>query len=352
MGEILGLGITHHPGLASANENLNGPLKMVLQDPGLPEQYRNPENWPEPMRQEWGNDEGLSAARHHRAAIERNLRKAKRILDDFKPDFVLVWGDDQYENFKEDCIPAFCILAYDVHEITPWAHGSMSGRPNAWGEPADKKFVIPGHRVAGKFLASRLLEEGFDVAYAYKPLHYDLGHAFINTVLYLDWDRQGWNHPLLPFQINDYGRRVIANRGFMRPLTEPVTEADLDPPSPPPWRCFDLGAATARILAQSPWRVALIASSSWSHANLTEKTYHLYPDVPADKEMYEALRTGNYEVWRNRPLSVVEESGHHELMNWFALVGAMAELGRKPDETEFIESWIFNSSKCFAYFLP
>ena len=34
------------------------------------------------------------------------------------------------------------------------------------------------------------------------------------------------------------------------------------------------------------------------------------------------------------------------------LAGAMEELGRKPDECEFIETWSFNSNKCFAVFRP
>ena len=34
------------------------------------------------------------------------------------------------------------------------------------------------------------------------------------------------------------------------------------------------------------------------------------------------------------------------------LAGAMAELGRQPTETAWIETHIFNSNKCFAYFLP
>ena len=34
------------------------------------------------------------------------------------------------------------------------------------------------------------------------------------------------------------------------------------------------------------------------------------------------------------------------------LVGAMAELGRRPDETDFIQSYIFNSNKVFAFFKP
>src|SRR5207249_3975970 len=81
----------------------------------------------------------------------------------------------------------------------------------------------------------------------------------------------------------------------------------LDPPSPAPWRCFDLGRATARLLAASPWRVALIASSSWSHAFLTPKHHLLYPDVASDRAMYETLRAGDYEAWRQTPLAQMED---------------------------------------------
>ena len=67
---------------------------------------------PELMRQEWGNDQGLGFALRHRAEVIDEIRKARAALDEFKPDFIVVWGDDQYENFKEDVIPAFCVLAY------------------------------------------------------------------------------------------------------------------------------------------------------------------------------------------------------------------------------------------------
>jgi hypothetical protein len=30
----------------------------------------------------------------------------------------------------------------------------------------------------------------------------------------------------------------------------------------------------------------------------------------------------------------------------------MEALGRKPDECEFVETWSFNSNKCFAVFRP
>ena len=129
-------------------------------------------------------------------------------------------------------------------------------------------------------------------------------------------------------------------------------EERLDPPSPAPWRCFDLGRATARLLAASPWRVAVIASSSWSHAFLTPKHHLLYPDVASDRAMYETLRAGDYHAWRQTPLAQMEDCGQQEMLNWMCLAGAMAELGRRPNESDFIQSYIFNSNKVFAVFNP
>ena len=209
------------------------------------------------------------------------------------------------------------------------------------------------NRFAGEHPAlQRLKEAGFDVSYAYKPLHHDLGHAFLNTLLFLDYDRKGFPYPVVPFQVNCYGRRVVAQQAGARGLSEFPSEAELDPPSPAPWRCFDLGAACARVVAESPWRVALIASSSWSHAFLTPKHYLLYPDVDADRALYDALQAADYATWRQRPLSAIEDSGQQEMLNWMCLVGAMNELGRRPTETAYVQSYIFNSNKCFAVFEP
>ena len=80
MGEILGLGVTHYPALAGRDEYMAGILKGILQDPGLPDQYRHPESWPEGMRQEYGADEGLSAARRHREGLVAQFRKARQLL--------------------------------------------------------------------------------------------------------------------------------------------------------------------------------------------------------------------------------------------------------------------------------
>jgi Catalytic LigB subunit of aromatic ring-opening dioxygenase len=347
MAEILGLGMTHYPGMTMQG-NLASRVKSFKQDPLLPERYRDPATWPEPMRQEWADDEGQAASDRHRAALIAGFRWVRRELDAFRPDLALIWGDDQYENFREDGVPAFSVLAYEGFDVQPWQHAQ---RANSWNEPTDKAFHFAGSRSAGTYLATRLLEDGFDVAYAYKPHLAAMPHAFLNTVLYLDWDRQGFEYPVLPCAINCYGRSLIHSRGSVLNRLEdvPVGE-DLDPPSPQPWRCFDLGRAIARAMQASPWRVALIASSSWSHSFLTSKSSYFHPDVEADKRYFEALKDGDYDMWRETPLVNLEASGHHEMLNWFCLVGAMAELERKPDEARFVESWLCNSDKVFAVF--
>src|SRR5438094_680874 len=231
MGAILGLGVTHYPPLAGQDENMARILKRVMQDPDLPERYRRPEGWPAPMRQEYGSDEGLGAAKRHREALVAGFRDARRRLDAFAPDVVLIWGDDQYENFKEDIIPPFCVLAYESIEHRPWAEGRWQKAKNAWDEASDATFVYKGHRAAAKSLVTGLLDAGLDVSYAYRPLHHPIGHAFMNTLL-----------------------------------------------------------------------------------------------------------------------ASMEESGQQEMLNWMCLAGAMAELDRRPDAATFIQTYIFNSSKCFASF--
>ena len=194
-----------------------------------------------------------------------------------------MWGDDQYENFQEDLIPPFAVLAYKDQEIQPWLGRKNTGNP--WDEPIDFKFSVRGHQEAGKYLAAGLIEAGFDMLYAYRPSHNPLGHAFKNTLLLLDDELTGFDTPVVPFHVNCYGRRVIAAHGLQLPLSMRVQVMELDPPSPNPARSMEVGAAVARIMAASPWRAVLCASSSWAHSFLTEKNYQLWPDVDADKRL-------------------------------------------------------------------
>lgn len=362
MGEVLGIGVSHYPPLSGRDEDMANILKGRLSDPDVPAAAKDPGSWPELMRREWGNDAGRAAAAHHRERMRAGLARARAALDAFQPDFVLVWGDDQYENFKEDIVPPFCVHAYEDRTIFPWAHATESamfaqedewggGKPNVWNEKRDHSILVRGHREAAVHIVTQLLEREFDVSYAYEPLHHPgLPHAFLNALLYLDYDRRGFPYPVVPFQINCYGRWVISYRGYISRIAD--RGRPLDPPAPSPRRVFNLGAEVARICAASPWRVALVASSSWSHAFLNESTWRLQPDMDFDRRMYTALTAGDWGTWQNLSLAQIEKAGDHEMLNWCALVGAMDALGRRCTWSDFVETYVFNSNKITAVFAP
>ena len=79
----------------------------------------------------------------------------------------------------------------------------------------------------------------------------------------------------MPFAVNCHGRGVISQRGGALPVEVNGVALEPDPPAPTAKRCMQVGAALARVLKVAPYRVALVASSSWSHAFLTAKNNYL-----------------------------------------------------------------------------
>lgn len=352
MADILGLGLSHYPPLCMPDPMMSGILRYALDDPGIPAAAKDPASWPAAMREEWGTDQGAAAAARHRAQLVEQFRRMRQEIDAFQPDLILIWGDDQYENFREDVIPAFTVCAYDDVDVYPWRHAQGSamvgGKPNVWGEGPDWSIRVRGRRDLAKWLTGGLINSGFDVAYAYKPLHHpSLAHAFTNAILYLDYDRRGWDFPIIAMPINCYGGKVISAKGFLSHINDPL---EPDPPSPSPARCMDLGVAMARLLRDAPGRIALLASSSWSHAFLVDHTWRLRPDTVADRELYQALENGNFHYWRTRRTADFEAAGQQEILNWCPLMGAMQELGLPLVWSEFVETHVFNSNKVFALY--
>jgi hypothetical protein len=344
------MGMTHYPPFGWADEHMAAIMGAMLADPSVPPEELDPASWPVPMQAEWGDDRGTTGAAGHRAELIAGFDRVRSELDEFDPDVVLVWGDDQYENFKEDLIPPYSILAYPDRVIRPYETRAASAYPSYWDEPQDLEVTVKGRPDIAKWLTERLIDSNFDVAYAYEPLHDEhLPHAFLNTVLFLDHRRTGFPWPVVCMPINCYGRKVIAARGGAKPFGTPM---DLDPPSPPPSRMMDLGGAVMRELLASPWKVAVIASSSWSHAFLTDHTWRLRPDTEADLRLYEAMVDGAYDQWEKVSTADIEQAGQQEILNWFALVGAAREIGTPPQWSTFVETWVFNSNKVFASWAP
>ncbi|WP_273735385.1 extradiol ring-cleavage dioxygenase [Mycolicibacterium septicum] len=352
MAHFLGLGITHYPLLAGTDHHMAGLLRWTLADPDIPAEAKDPANWPPAMRNEWGSDRGVTAAAGHRKLLVENLTRCREALDAFAPDVLVVWGDDQYENFREEVIPPFCVLAYGDVEVDPFEVMTKRGSPNAWGLPDDTTMTVRGAADEARRLADGLLQRGFDVAYSYqKRANSPFPHAIANTQLFLDYPHAGREFPyrMVPITVNCYGQHAIARQGGLARFAE-IADERLDPVGPSPTRCFDLGRAVAQSFADTDLRVALVASSSWSHAFLTDKTWHITPDTEADRRLYDLFVAGDYDPWKATTTAAIVESGQHEMLNWFCLTGAAQELGLELSWSELVLTDVFNSNKCFAVF--
>lgn len=355
MAEIMGLGMFHgpHPGLTDESM-ANVYFRRILNDQQTPAEFTDQANWPAELRAEWGDDAGLAAAQRHRDVALGACREARKAIDEFNPDIVVIFADDQYENFKEDVLPPFCVYAADEFALADVAKGAPKVGAGLAPVPLPHPALQPtvrGSKAVGTYLANELVRSDFDVACAWKLHHMDhLGHAFSHSVDYLDWDREGFPYPVIPFHVSCYGTnlKVPAPGATVTPgrLMEGV---DIAPPdSPTPRRCYDIGRQVARILSDSPYRALIIGSASWSHASLTPMHGYLWGDVEADRAHLRELRDGHFARWRDMSAEQMQVSGQHEMRNWVCLAGAME--GRDVEVLGYAETYVFNSSKCVAVF--
>jgi len=346
MAEIMGFGLSHYPGPLVPVKHWPQNLLSNVEKGRIPrEVFEDQSKWPAGMIEEWGNDKGQSSAQIHSKRLLDGYRELRRRIDQFQPDVVLIWGDDQYENFRKDGVPQFCTYIFDEITCKPFAgtaKGPFKTSENVWNVPSDMPLAVKGHHQAADGLIRNLISKNFDVAYAFEARHENgLSHAFVNTIVSLDLDRRGFDYPIIPFHVNCYGSQMLMTAARQKIMC---------PPSPNPGRCFDLGAAIATYFKDTPWRVALIGSSSWSHGSLTQKFQRLYPDLDADRRRFEELKSNQFAKWKYASTSELEDSGQNEFLNWICLAGAMDQLSLKVDIVDYVESYVFNSSKCFASF--
>ena len=339
MAEILGLGTTDYPRLRSPDPAMTGPFRGNLNGSHLPEERKDPKNWPAEMQAEWGDDEGLACGQQARANQIEQFTKLRAELDAFNPDFILVWSKDSRESLRNYCVPQFWIQAQDVtHAKVFQGPGGRESGETFFGQDFDREVDIPGHPEGARHLMRGLQQAGFDPAYSTEILHpTGLAHTFCGVVTHLDWGSWEFQRPVVPVGIDPFGLRQRGPDGC-----EPLTEKTLPPMTAQ--RAFDMGRSTARILKDSPWRVALVAGVGWSHANNTSwERGWVHPDIPADRRRYDELVANKLDTWNNFTHEEFEEHGQWELLCWIALAGAMTELGAKVKWSDFEAHYIFNS---------
>lgn len=351
MAEVLGLGMTEFPAFRFRDDARM--LDVFARAYGrLPSasRWHDRAAWPEPMLAELSDDEGLSAARAHRAAAIGYLRQLRKALDEFAPDAVIFCLEDHYENFHEDILPPYCVLAYDKITVRPYTvHGEARFADNVWGQSVDTVWTLPGAAALGVRLAAALAAEGVEIPVSFAPLHGDeVAHPFAGAFRYLDWDDVGFPYPSVLLHVNAYGSSEVA-RHFQLPADRDGQAVRLRAPSPR--NTFELGQALGRALRDRvAGRIAVVAGSSWSHASLAGANDFFFPDVAADQQRFDELRRGEYASWADVDLDDMEQSGQIEMLTWYPLVGLLNVLRPDCHLLEQLTTYLFNSTKVFAIY--
>lgn len=303
MGEILGLGCTHAPHTLNPAEQWPTVRKMIYS--------RVPNYQPPPkMVQELGDDNGASHDKVNQQRVVDAFAALHEKLHDWNPDLVIVVGDDQAENFKRDNLPTFCL--YTGSHVSGYPFHRPGGKVNIWNEPQDKKYTFNCPSQLATEMAAYLIREGFDMASAteLKGWEWGLSHAHINPMMFLN---QEGKLPILPLFVNCFGEE--AGEGY--------------PPRPTARRCYQLGQAIRRFLDTRSERVAIIASSSWSHSFLTHKFNCCEFDEEFDRRTLGWLKEGKGSKVAELTPEEIQQSGDHEFLNWVITLGV---LGDKPAE--------------------
>ena len=201
-----------------------------------------------------------------------------KVLDETKPDALVIFGSDHLETFFLQSVPTFAVIAGER------ATAAFAGR----------SYSPPIHQALAEDLLDKLVRAGFDMAYSQEAL---LGHSFAAP---FEWVLGAREIPVVPIFINTYL-----------------------PPLPSARRCAALGKAVAAIIASRPERVALLASGGMSHYPGTARYYQ--PDYAFDQWCIEELENGNSDAFLDLTVEQLDEVGNTEMLPWAAVLGAIGE---------------------------
>ena len=87
MGEILGLGVTHFPGLMLPDAYMSSFLTRTLNSDRIPAELKDPKSWPEPLQRELAANEHGAAAAEHRRRLVGGFRAGAQGARRFRPRF-------------------------------------------------------------------------------------------------------------------------------------------------------------------------------------------------------------------------------------------------------------------------
>lgn len=204
------------------------------------------------------------------------MRQLGRVLDETKPDALIVVGLDHLEAFSLDVSPAFAVVV----------------GPEVVGSFGSKQYRVAVDQTLARALLEGCLKRDLDIAFCHKAF---MGHAFVVPFEYILEERQ---IPIVPLFVNVYV-----------------------PPLPQPHRAYQLGRAIREIVSARKERIAILASGGMSHYPGTDK--YGYPDFDFDQYLLQVIERGELASLLTLSSQKLDEMGETELLTWYVLFGAV-----------------------------
>jgi len=286
---VIGIGSSHSPQLSIRAKDWEYLLKKDQTDPRL--------DYPALLKRAKPGIESELTPEKFRERDEACLKAVSNLgeaLTNAKADVVVVFGDDQQEQFHDDNMPMFAIYHGKSLPVVK-DHGL---RPSGWkdAERTGWAETQPEYDTASDLadhLIRALTDAEFDITRCNKlRAEIGVGHAFsfvYRRVL------PGGKIPMVPIMVNTY----------------------YPPNQPTPRRCYALGQAVRKAIEawNSDKRVALVASGGLSHVVIDEEIDAMTIDGLKNKKPEVLFQLPRERLW----------GGTSEILNWVALAGAMED---------------------------
>lgn len=214
------------------------------------------------------------------AAVHAAFESMRQTLVARRPEAFLIIGNDHLESFFLDAFPALAVYTGLRCE------GSF-GRYT---------YAFPVHEALSSALLHEAIAAGFDLAFSQEAV---FGHEFLVPMHFV---LKGLDIPVVPIFVNGYV-----------------------PPQPLPRRCYDFGAALARIIEHRPESVAVMATGGLSHYPGTERYGN--PDFEFDRRILRLVEAGGVEEIVAISAEELDAAGNVELRSWITLLGM---IGKAP----------------------
>lgn len=286
---VIGIGTSHSPQLSIRAKDWGELLKKDETDPRL--------DYPELVKRA---KPGLAAeltSEKFRQRDEACLKGVKNLGDALQKanaDVVVVFGDDQHEQFHDENMPTFAIYHGKslpvVRDNKIRSSGWKDAERQGWAETASEYETAAD---LANHLIRSLVDAEFDIARCNRLREeVGVGHAF--SFLYRRI-LPGSKVPMVPVMVNTY----------------------YPPNQPTPKRCYSFGQAVRKAIESwdSNERVAIMASGGLSHVVIDEEIDAMTIDGLKNKKPETLFRLPRERLW----------GGTSEILNWVALAGAMED---------------------------